>query len=199
MSRDIAAALLAKMAAGTFEPLFLAEFEFDSGSLYVWNGIGPKTLDSKTYTGTGSLLSFSQAEETSEVISRGMDIVLTGIPSSMIALALAEPWQGRSCVVRLGAADITETMILFSGKLDQMNIDESASTSMITVNVENELAALDRTVDRLYSNASQQSRYPNDKAFEFVVQTKREFNWGGPSNNGFLNDVVNIATIESQK
>ena len=199
MSRDIAAALLAKMAAGTFEPLFLAEFEFDSGSLYVWNGIGPKTLDSKTYTGTGSLLSFSQAEETSEVISRGMDIVLTGIPSSMIALALAEPWQGRSCVVRLGAADITETMILFSGKLDQMNIDESASTSMITVNVENELAALDRTVDRLYSNASQQSRYPNDKAFEFVVQTKRDLNWGGPATSSASTAGEYSPTKESEK
>ena len=179
MSRTVAAAIITAMAQGTFAPLFLVEFEFDSGPLYIWNGLGELTISSKTYTGVGTLLSISSAEETSEVVSRGMDVILTGIPSAMISLALAEPFQGRTCVVKIGFEGSTETAVIFSGVLDQMNIDETPSTATITVAVENELASLDRVVTRLYSDQSQQSRYPGDKAFEFVTETDRTLNWGG--------------------
>ena len=181
MSRTVAASIITAMAQGTFVPLLLVEFEFDSGDLNIWNGIGELTVSSTTYTGAGDLLSISQAEETSQVISRGMDIILSGIPSSLVALAIAEPFQGRSCVVKIGFEGSEDTAVLFSGLLDQMNIDESSSTSVITVNVENELAALDRIVPRLYSDHSHQSRFPGDKAFEFVTAVDKVVNWGGPA------------------
>lgn len=180
MSRSIDASIITAMAADTFSPLFLFEVYFDSGNLFLWNGYGEITLDGRTYTGASTLLTVGETRETTSIEARGQTVSLTGIPSSLVALALAEPYQGRKCISRIGYEGGSAVAILFSGKLDQMNIEEGGGTVSITVTIESDLAVLDRTVPRYYTSASQKSRYPNDKAFNFVTNLgNRPLNWGG--------------------
>jgi hypothetical protein len=205
MGRNVPQSFLDAMQAEVFEPLIFVEMEFDSGNLYMWNGIGDYTIHdalltesgytllqesgsnilleqttSQIYTGVGNLLGVSEAEETSQVVSRGMTVTLSGVPSSLVSLALSEPFQGRSCVVRWGFNGSSSTSILFSGFIDAMEMDESAGTSIISVAVENELATLDRPVQRFYSDQSQKSRYPGDDFFSFVATLGDDLrNWGG--------------------
>lgn len=179
MSRDIDASLITDMAAGVFVPFLLVELEFDTGYLYMWNGLGEKVVGGKTYTGVGTLLGISEAEETSQVVARGMRITLSGVPSALTSLAIAENFQGRKCVVRWGSEGNANTAILFSGVLDTMPIEESSSTSVISVTVENHLAMLDRSVNRIYSDQSQKSRYPNDDFFSHVTNLGNDIEWGG--------------------
>ena len=57
---------------------------------------------------------------------------------------------------------------LFVGQIDQMNIDEGADTSTITVAVESKMIKLNQPVVRRYTAESQKALYPDDLAFDYV-------------------------------
>jgi ubiquitin len=63
--------------------------------------------------------------------------------------------------------------------MDEMNIDEGPESSTIEVKVENKLIDLERARTARYTKSYQQSRYPNDKAFNFLedLQLKKVI-WG---------------------
>lgn len=159
----------------------------------------------KSYLGAGQVVNISAVEETTEIEAKGAVVTMTGIPSSFLSLALAEPYQGRECKIYFGlwlrnsslatqaneiitAENLFELSIeddtrylaeIFSGELDQMNISEEGSTSTIAVNAENVLIKLERPVVRRFTNEDQKSRFPNDRGLEFVagLQDKEVF-WG---------------------
>lgn len=64
--------------------------------------------------------------------------------------------------------------VVFTGEMDQMNINMGPNTSTISLAVESRLVDLDRPRIRRYTDADQKSRYPNDDAFEFVTRLQDE-------------------------
>ena|SRR6056297_3258541 len=94
-TRDITTVVQNALDDAVIEPFFAVEFDFSSGPVRVWTGVGEATIDGNTYTGTGTLLGISSVEETSEIAVRGVTLTLTGVPSEVISLALQEPYQGR--------------------------------------------------------------------------------------------------------
>jgi len=68
---------------------------------------------------------------------------------------------------------------LFTGFMDQMQIDEGPETSTISLSVENKMIDLERPRLRRYTDNDQQARFPGDLAFEFVTRLQTEtFDWG---------------------
>lgn len=68
---------------------------------------------------------------------------------------------------------------LFTGYMDQMNIEEEPETATISLSVENKLIDLNRPRVRRYTDNNQQGRYPGDLAFEFVNRIQdEELTWG---------------------
>jgi hypothetical protein len=179
-----------------------------SGPLRFWSGLGEQTIDGNIYVGSGNMLGISTIDETSEISAKGATLTLSGIPSELISLALSEPYQGRKCKIYFGILqadteylsqednslilnedgsgiilsqlDLAATMSeIFSGYIDQMNIDEGPETATISVGVESRLIDLQRPRVLRYTRESQRSRFPNDKGFDFVndLQSKK-FAWG---------------------
>lgn len=174
--------------------------------LYFWTGLGDLTVDSKTYTGTGNMLSISQVKETADISAAGATLSLTGIPTDIIALALQVPYQGRLCRIKFGLLDAKRNVLLlengstllledgnavdidpatpalttlFVGYMDQMSIDEGPETSTVTLAVESKLIDLERPRIARYTSASQKSRYAGDLAFDFVPDLQdRPLAWG---------------------
>lgn len=207
MSRSLPDSIIAVLSAETIHPFFATRLFFDTQTLNFWTGLGELTVDGVTYTGTGQLLQISELGETAEISAKGATLTLSGIPSNLISLALTEAYQGRNCEIYFGAIDANRTylvdesgayivsedgsaldislgnpdeiVLLFSGYMDQMNIDEGPDTCTIVVSVESKLIDLERARVFRYTDASQKSRFPADKGFEFVedLQDKR-FNWG---------------------
>ena len=68
---------------------------------------------------------------------------------------------------------------VFSGYMDQMNIEEGADTTSVQLTVENKLIDLEKPRTARFTSAYQKSLFPNDKGFDFVedLQTK-EIVWG---------------------
>jgi hypothetical protein len=204
MSRDIAPLVVEELSKPLLEPFFTVELDFDSSPLYMWTGYGNLTIGDKTYLGAGQVLNISSVSETTEMEAKGATITVSGIPSSFLSLALQEPYQGRECriffaivvneelLLESGGLMLTEAgdIILteasgiklteiFSGELDQMNIEENADTSVISVTAENVLIKLERPVVRRFTNEDQKSRFPDDKGLEYVAGLQdKDILWG---------------------
>ncbi len=207
MSREIGTGIATALEAVELQPFFGVQLYLDSGNLFFWTGLGDLTVGGITYVGTGQFLKISEMEETAEIAARGAAITLSGIPSNLISLALTEPYQGRLCKIFFGAIDanreylkledgsfvlredggriditegeVTPTVELFTGYIDQMNIDEGPETSTIAISVESRLIDLERVRVLRFTDQSQKSRFPNDKGLEFVEDLQdKQFNWG---------------------
>jgi len=204
MSRDISALVKEELSEPLLEPFFAVELDLDDEPLYMWTGYGSLTIGDKTYLGVGGLLNISSVTETTEMDAKGATLSLTGIPSSFLSLALQEPYQGRECRIFFAIAinqrllqegggliftESGDTVItevsgiqlteVFSGELDQMNIQEDVESAVISVTAENVLIRLERPVVRRFTNEDQKSRFPNDRGLEFVAGLQdKDILWG---------------------
>ena len=179
-SRGIDSLLNAALNAETISPFFAVDLDFDSAPVYLWSGYNDLTIDGKTYLGAGQLLSISTVDETTEMQAKGATITISGIPSSLISLAISEPYQGRECRIYFGLAnDPSGYLEIFSGELDQMNVTEREDTCTIELLAENVLIKLERPVVRRFTAEDQKSRFPADRGLEFVAGLQdKEIYWG---------------------
>lgn len=180
MSRDITTQVSNALDDSVITPFFAVDLDLSSGPLYVWSGYGDLVIGSKTYLGAGQLLNISSVSETTEMEAKGASITMSGIPSSFLSLALQEPYQGRECRIYFGVTSSPSDYVeVFSGELDQMNIEDGPDTSAISVTAENVLIKLERPVVRRFSDQDQKSRFPSDRGLEYVATLQdKDILWG---------------------
>ena len=191
MSRTLTSGMQAVATADVVRPIFLVRMVFDSSEspneLNLWSGVGDLTYDSETYTGVGDLLNISSVTETADMQASGINVVLTGVKSSLVVIAKDHEYQGRPLTVMLGAFDASGSLIanpttVFAGFMDTMTIAESGETSTISIAVENKLIAFERSKVRRYTAEDQKIDHPTDKGFEFVTSiVQKEIIWGRAS------------------
>lgn len=159
-------------------PVFWAcDLLFDApNELYFWTGFGDLSLDGNIYTGAGDLMAISELRESSDIAAYGATLTLSGIPTGLVGLALAEPYQGRRAVVKFGTISngVKTSAVVFTGEMDQMGIQMGPETVTISLDVESRLVDLQRARIRRYTDADQRLRFPNDRAFEFVTRLQNE-------------------------
>lgn len=139
----------------------LACLQFSNETLYLWSGLGPLTWNSMTFQGVGTLGKVEGISEDTNVEARGVQISLSGVPSSMIGEALdnvrlMQPVQLWLVCFDLAGAVISTPVVSFAGLMDKSSIDDDGNTCTITINAENTLADLNRPVPRHYTQADQQ-------------------------------------------
>lgn len=209
MSRNLTAEMQDIVQDKVIFPIIFVEADFDSGAVRLWSGVGDLVWNGYTWTGGGSLLRVDAVEESNEIKAVGTTVALSGIPSDLLSLALQEDYQGRDLKIYLGAFSVdtqyltqengdyvlkedggklyllTETdiisdpVVLFSGRMDTMTIQESGDTSTIQVTVENRLIDFERSKERRYTSEDQKIDYPTDKGLEFVTSIQdKEIVWG---------------------
>jgi len=203
-TRDISTSVSGALDSDVVYPFFAIELLFDSAPIYLWTGAGTLVYGGISYVGTGNLLNVSSIEETTELAVRGATITLSGMSSEVISLALQSPYQGRVCNIYFGmfakgqvlkedgeyllledgnriGLEIQDTGLtqIFSGYMDEMNIDEGAEFGTIELKVENKLIDLERQRTRRYTSEYQKSVYSGDLGLDFVesLQDKKVV-WG---------------------
>lgn len=178
------------IAGRVVTPVFFIEFEFLSDTLRIWTGFGSKDWDGKTWTGTGNLLGISGIQEGVALRANAVAFQLTGMPTSLISIALNETYQGRSAKMWLGFLDSSDAVIadpvqVFGGKMDVMAINDEGETATIQLSVESELADLERPRVRRYTDEDQHIDYPDDQGFKFVAGLQdKKINWGRADASG---------------
>jgi hypothetical protein len=211
MSRDLSVNTIENISENVVYPFFATELRFDGNIVRMWTGQGTLVLsDGTEWVGLGQLLNISSIEETSEMSVKGASISLSGIPSNLLSLALSEPYQGRIAKIYFGTfqqgsilqetsdyillqdgsrinLESTSTGFneLFSGYMDQMNIEESGDTATIEMMVENKLIDLERARVARFTSGYQKSVYPGDLGMDFIEDLQdRKISWGRAESNG---------------
>jgi len=211
MSRDLSDNTIDNISQDVVYPFFATELKFDGdNTLRLWTGQGTLVLeDGTSWVGTGNLLNISAIEETSELAVKGATLTLSGVPSEVLSLALSEPYQGRVCNIYFGTfsqgsilQESSSYILLqdgsrinlettdkgfneiFSGYMDQMNIEESGETSTIQLLVENKLVDLERARVARFTSGYQKSIYAGDLGLDFVEDLQdKQIPWGRKSGN----------------
>jgi hypothetical protein len=184
MARDITSAFITEVTADQLHPILLFKGELDSGDLLFWSGVGELSYDGDTYIGSGDLLKVEAVEETQELTANTVAFELSGIPSSLISLALAEDYQGRPVTIFFAVLDdagalVSDPYQLFSGQFDVMTISDSGNDAKIIMNAESDLVALRVSRERRYTPEDQKADYPNDLGLDFVPLIQDiELTWG---------------------
>lgn len=205
MSRDLSTATIDSISDDVVYPFFAVELQFDDNPIRMWTGQGTLVLpDATQWVGLGQLLDISSIEETSEMAVKGATISLSGIPSNLLSLALSEPYQGRVAKIYFGTLSRGNILLesgsyillqdgsrievetgergfneLFSGYMDQMNIEEGGDTSTIQLAVENKLIDLERARVARYTSGYQKSAYPLDLGMDFIEDLQdKKIPWG---------------------
>ena len=208
MTRTLPATMSTGVEATSIDVFFAIELFFDTSTLRFWSGLGEATIQGNTYVGSGNMIQISSVDESMDISAKGATLTLSGLPSNLLSLALQEPYQGRKCKIFFGLKDNATQFLqaengdflqtesgayfdltvgepeavmteIFTGFMDQMNIEEAADTSTIALYVESRLIDLQKARERRYTSESQKSRFPNDRGFEFVEDLQRKrFQWG---------------------
>ena len=187
MSRSLTSAMESAVTADLVRPITLVQCAFDTGNLNLWSGIGDLTVSGVDYVGAGSLLSIGEIAETSELSANGITVTLSGVTSPLLSKARDEDYQGRELKVLLGAMDavngvISNPVVVFSGFMDTMVINDGGETSTIQVTVENRLIEFERTRVRRYTAEDQKIDFPTDKGLEVGAEMEeKEIVWGRAS------------------
>jgi hypothetical protein len=173
MARDITSGFEAEIDASVLRPIILIKAEFDSGDLRFWTGYGELTYDSEIYTGSGDLIQMNRVDETQSLTANNVSFELSGIPSSLVSIALAEDYQGRPINAWFGVLDSNFSLIadlyqIFSGYMDTMQIEDDGLNAKIRVNSESELIVLKESKERRYTPEDQKQDYPSDLGLDFV-------------------------------
>jgi hypothetical protein len=206
MSRDLSTAISSSLEDNVVYPFFAVELQFDSpNTLRLWTGYGTLVYDNVSYYGTGELLGISSVEETIEMAAKGATLTLSAVPSEVISLALQSPYQGRVCKIYFGMFT-TDTLLqedgtsyilmqdgskirlesqetglteVFTGYMNQMNIEEGPDTSTIQLSVENKLVDLERPRVARYTSAYQKDKFNGDLGLDFVESLQdQKLTWG---------------------
>lgn len=203
MTRALDSDVLTEIQNTNVSPFVAVNLAFDSvvaNRTRLWGGYGDISfIDSsgsaQTYVGAGDLLSVSKTNENEEVTADNIEIILSGLPSTLIGTVLSDPsvlaWQGNPAEVYLGFLSLTDannqTIVggtdgvyqIFGGLLDTADISNSGDTASIKITVESFLLRFNETSGRRYTDNDQKIDFPNDNSLRFVNQLQRkQLYWG---------------------
>tara|TARA_R110000787_G_scaffold19716_1_gene58868 strand:+ start:12987 stop:13589 length:603 start_codon:yes stop_codon:yes gene_type:complete len=196
MSRTINSGLLAALTANSVEPFYAVELLFDVktsvgvdgevinlGPMRMWTGLGNRTINvrgaNQVFAGTGALLNIAAAEEVGDLSAKAMTLSLTGLDSSIISLALQEPYQRRKARVYMGEKSVSSVVEIFSGQMDTMQITDEPDASTVVMTIESKLVELERSRNWRYTDESHKSRHSGDTFLSYVQSIQdQQVAWG---------------------
>lgn len=183
MTRTTPQALLNALSQPEVEPFYAVDMDFDSAPVRFWTGYGDRTINGDTYLGSGNLLAITGLDEVNDLSAKSITLQLSGVPSSLVSLALQEPYQNRECKVYFGTTDTTSIEV-FSGLMNVMTIEDSGETSVISLTVESKLIRLEKASNWRYTEGSQKARYSSDTFFNYVSDLQdKNLVWGRTADN----------------
>lgn len=168
---------------GSLFPVALISLNFSSGNVFMWTGTQTLNWANYNWTGVGSLGKIGVIEETLELRAIGLQLELSGIPSTVLDIALRENFQGRTAQVWIATLNdqmqlTGEPFQIFAGYMDTMELTEGSSAS-IKLSLESKLFDLERARVRRYTAEDQRAQYPGDAGLDAVAALQeKQILWG---------------------
>lgn len=196
MSRGLHASNLAAIESATLKPVYLVKIEFTSGNLYLSSSTHDVVDGATTYTGDGSFLGFEGIRETDAQRANDCQIMLSGDDLALRSLVLSYTNQTLKGTVLIGFLDsanvlVVTPQIIFYGNFSSATIEDSAGSSTIRIQYENELLEQKAVQEFRYTNFSQRALYPDDSGFRYASSAE---DW-----NGYWGKAEKVKFIKKRK
>jgi hypothetical protein len=185
MSRDLSGAMAAEVAKPALAPIWFFEADFSGGYVRAWTGVGSIVWDTKTWLGTGALLTLAPVEETRELEETQCAVSLSGVDPTMVSVAYGDFSQGRPLTIWLGSMDVATGLVIddpvrvFRGRMDSISDTDDGEAAVITVTASSSISDPKRIRARYYTDQDQQRLFPGDRSFRFIPSLQdRNIYWG---------------------
>ena len=187
MTRTLTNSVITELSQEAVKPFFAVKVAFPSGTLRLWTGLGDITISSETYTGTGNFLGVSNLQETEELKASGLELTLSGIPSSLLGTMLTDNYQGSLVTVHFGFLSeantglsvVSDPFIIFQGLSDTLELSEGNESLTAKMKVESRLIAMEESRARRYTKEDQLIDFSSDNSLRFVAGLQdKEITWG---------------------
>lgn len=170
--RTLSTAALAALQRSPLPLAILVEMDLTT-PLYLNTSGMDLNIAGVTYTGAGSLGRIGAIQDSPAEI-KGLAFELSGVPSEMMALALAEPVQGKAVRIKLCLFDPDtyqplDVRLRWAGLLDVMSIEDGMPLATLQVSAEHSGIDLLRGHASLYSDAEQRRLNPGDPSLQYMA------------------------------
>ena len=169
MSRTLTTAAVTELDGSHVRPLMFCSLDFDSGTLYVHNGLGTYTWGGHDWLGLGDFGGGDLIEEGEQATPYAVRLRLSGLDSTMATEALTGDYHLRDVILYVGFLSSSNALVdtpdlIWSGQMDTIDVVAGAE-NQILVTCESHLARLDRSNGKLYTDAEQRKAYSADTFF----------------------------------
>lgn len=176
MVRPMTSTAQAAIAAEVVQRTVAVDLDFDSAPVRLNASPMDISFGGHTYLGVGALGRISAAQESNELRAYDLTMTLSGIPRDAIALALTETYQGRPATVWEVVFDedgsvIGDPIMLFRGRMDQMNPSIGPGSATVAIRAVNRLADWDQARGSNYTDVEQQRLHPGDRGLSYLAST----------------------------
>jgi hypothetical protein len=186
MARDLTSGWASATVAASVRIAMAIEAEFSTGTVRVWSGAATLAWNSLSWTALGHLIGVDRIEESQAVSANGVAITLSGVPSSLINLALNDDYRGKPVRIWILLMDadfdtVVESYLQFAGRMDTMTFEDAGETTSFSMQCESNLVDLQRPRIVRYTDEEQQRLHPGDLGLQYVAAlAEKPLYWGIP-------------------
>lgn len=149
----------------------MAKLEFDSGTLYLHDGIGSLISGGNTYLGAGRFGGIESAEEALQLVAKPLTLSLSGVDTTIVNEAMTENYQNRPVTIYVGFLNSSNAFvdtpeIVWEGRMNQMSFTVSRGEASIKLSCEYRLRR--EPIIARFSDQDQQVAFPGDRFFDLL-------------------------------
>ena len=183
MSRGLHSTLKTELATDHLDQIHLIKFTIGSTIFYRTTAYFDIVYDGNTYTANASLLKIPTITESSQIATSNVTFDIEGASQTFISLLLNNEHIHRPVEIIRGyltdaGALVTNPYTIFLGYISGYSINDTTTSSRISITVANHWANFEMKRGRRTNNNSQQQIFSGDKFFEFSNSLMVDIEWG---------------------
>lgn len=161
----------------------LLEFSLSSGPVYLTTAGHDITYEGITYLSSALVLGVSDIKQQQELRVNQLDLQLTAVDQSLLALFLNQNQQNRKVFINrvvLTPVHVPIGTLLFTQYIiDALTVDDTEESSVINLSMSNFMSDFQSVRGIRTTLSSFRRFYPNSTAFINSKDTGKELKWGG--------------------
>ena len=186
MTRALTTAVKNQLATNDINPVHLISIGF-STPVNITDCSFPLTSSisgsSVTYSASDFILDISSFDEQTDITKGTLNLTLSGVNTTYIAVVLNENVINDSVTIFRGILNSSNTLIadpilLYEGKIDGFDVNESKDSSLVNLKVVSHWADFDKKSGRKTNNTSQQRFFSTDVGFDHASEMVQDIRWG---------------------
>ena len=186
MTRSLTSAVKTELATNDISPIHLITIDFGTPvnitdcSFSLTSSVSGSSV---TYSASDFILGISNFSEETELSKSSVSLQLSGADQTFISTVLNENVINDSVTIFRGFLNDSNTLIsdpfmLYKGQIDEFNIQESDTESIVELQIVSHWADFEKRSGRKTNNTSQQRFFSNDVGMDFSSQTVQDIKWG---------------------